>query len=178
MAHADEGNDTPAGTAGERYRRARETGKAYAEGERAEIRHAEVVSAPVDVADALGLETGARVVWRQRLTLRDGRPASLSASWFPASVLELCPRLAQRERIREGTTRYIELKTGRRPQRARDLWSAREAAPEESRALGLPAQATVSEVRHVVYDSDEEPLAFEISIKPGTGHTGTQEYTL
>ncbi|WP_165989918.1 UTRA domain-containing protein [Streptomyces sp. YIM 98790] len=170
------------GTAGERYRRAQETGAVYAEGERAEILDAGLVAAPVEVADALGLEAGARVVWRRRVTLRDDRPASVSASWFPAQVLDQCPRLLERQRIREGTTRYVELRTGRRPARARDVTAAREAAPEESEALGLPGRATVSEVRHVVYDSEGEALVYEVSVKPGgqvaESRAGNVEYEL
>ncbi|WP_059012285.1 GntR family transcriptional regulator [Streptomyces specialis] len=165
-------------TAGERYRTARETGYAYTAGEHADIRAADEVHAPEDVATALGIATGSRVARRHRLRFSDARPRSMSCSWFPATILVHCPRLLVRERIREGTTRYIELQTGRKPHTGRDTWTARLATAEERELLRLEEPAAVAEIRHITYDAAGEPLAYEVGVKPGGGWTRTAEYPM
>jgi GntR family transcriptional regulator len=60
MALSENGPTPLARTAGQRYRRARETGRAYDAGEYAEILAAGEVPAPEDVAAALGVRPGRR----------------------------------------------------------------------------------------------------------------------
>jgi GntR family transcriptional regulator len=107
------------------------------------------------------------MVQRHRVTFDGERPVSTSYSWFAAEVLAHCPRLVLRERIREGTTRYVELRTGRTPHTGRDTWTARLATADEAELLGVEAPAAVAEVRHVTYDAAGEPMAYEVSVKPG-----------
>ncbi|WP_326596803.1 GntR family transcriptional regulator [Streptomyces sp. NBC_01803] len=165
-------------TAGERYRTARETGFAYTAGEHADILAAEEVHAPEDVASALGIAPGDRVARRHRLRFDDDRPRSMSCSWFPVGILVHCPRLLVLERIREGTTRYIELQTGRKPHTGRDTWTARLATAEERELLRLEEPAAVAEIRHITFDATGEPLTYEVGVKPGGGWTRTEEYAM
>ncbi|GAA1963042.1 GntR family transcriptional regulator [Kitasatospora viridis] len=165
-------------TAGERYRTAVETGNIYTSGEYAEILAAELVPAPDDVAAALGIQPGEQVGRRHRLTFEGSTPSAHSISWFTADVIEAAPRLLLRERVREGTTRYIEMQTGRRPHSGRDLWGSRLANDEDLALLRLEAPSAVSEVRHTVYDADGKPLAYEVGINPGDRWARTEEYSL
>jgi DNA-binding GntR family transcriptional regulator len=165
-------------TAGERYRTSLATGYIYTAGEYAEILAAEKVPAPKDVAAALDVEVGDDVVRRQRVTFEGENPTSISVSWFTAEVAEAAPRLLQRERIREGTTRYVELQTGRRPHTGRDWWTARLATDDELSILRLDNPQAVSEARHVSYCSQGQPLTYEIAVSPAGRWRRTEEYSM
>jgi GntR family transcriptional regulator len=165
-------------SAGERYKTSVATGYIYTAGEYAEILAAEYTEAPDDVAAALGVEPGDRVVRRHRVTFEGETPASTSYSWFAAEVADTAPRLLLRERIREGTTRYVEFQTGRRPHTGRDWWTARMATPDESRLLQLDEPAAVSEARHVTFCQDGKPLAYEVAVAPAGRWTRTDEYAM
>jgi GntR family transcriptional regulator len=165
-------------TAGERYRTSVSTGYVYTAGEYAEIISAGMAPAPEDVAAALGVEPGDQVARRQRVTFEGENPAATSVSWFTAEVAEVAPRLLQRERIREGTTRYVEMQTGRRPHTGRDWWTARLATDDELALLRLDAPQAVSEARHVVYCQDGHPLTYEVGVAPAGRWSRTDEYTM
>lgn len=165
-------------SAGERYATALATGHIYTAGEYAEIVGAEMVPAPDDVAAGLGVEVGTPVLRRDRVTFEGERPVATSSSWFTAAVGEAAPRLLTRERVREGTTRYVEMQTGRAPQTGRDWWTARLATDEELTLLQLEGPAAVCEVRHVVYDAEGAVLAYEVGVNPGGRWARTEEYAM
>ncbi|MGC0416505.1 GntR family transcriptional regulator [Embleya sp. AB8] len=164
--------------AGERYRTAVKTGNIYTTGEHADILSAERLPAPEPVATALGVAEGDTVVCRQRVTFEGQTPTAMSHSWFTETVADAAPRLLLRQRIREGTTRYIEMQTQRRPTTGRDWWSARLATDEELTLLQLTGPAAVVEVRHVAYDETGEPLAYEIGVTPAGRWARSEEYAL
>jgi GntR family transcriptional regulator len=93
-------------------------------------------------------------------------------------VADRAPRLLQRERIREGTTRYVEMQTGRRPHTARDWWTARLATADELGLLHLDGPDAVSEVRHVTYDAEGKALTYEVGISPAGRWARTDEYPM
>ncbi|MGI5336997.1 GntR family transcriptional regulator [Streptomyces sp. CA-181903] len=165
-------------TAGERYRTAVRTGQIYTAGEYAEIVGAETLPAPEDVATALAIEPGDPVVRRHRITFEGEVPTATSWSWFTAEVAALAPRLLHRERVREGTTRYVEMQTGRRPHTGRDWWTARLATAEELELLRLEGPAAVAEARHVAYDADGRAITYEVGVSPGGRWTRTDEYPM
>ncbi|MGC5343155.1 GntR family transcriptional regulator [Streptomyces sp. DT171] len=165
-------------TAGERYATSLATGHVYTAGEYAEIVSAEIVPAPADVATGLDVGTGDRVVRRHRVTFEGEAPVATSYSWFTGDMGEAAPRLLQRERVREGTTRYVEMETGRRPHTARDWWAARLATDEEVELLRLDAPTAVMEVRHVVYDESGAALAYEVGVNPAGRWSRTEEYRM
>jgi DNA-binding GntR family transcriptional regulator len=165
-------------TAADRYSTAKATGNAYTSGEHADILSAELVDAPDDVAAGLGVDPGSRVVRRQRVTFEGENPIALSISWFSGDLAVACPRLLKRERIREGTTRYIEMQTGRRPATGRDAWTSRLATADELELLQLDDPAAVSEVRHTAFDETGEVLAHEVGVTPSGRWARTEEYAL
>ncbi|MFI6529369.1 GntR family transcriptional regulator [Streptomyces uncialis] len=165
-------------TAGERYRTARATGFIYTAGEHADILSAEMVPAPEDVATALGVAAGDQVARRHRVTREGGTATATSFSWFTAEVAGAAPRLLQAERVREGTTRYVEMQTGRTPHTGRDWWTARLATADELRILELEGPQAVGEVRHIAYDADGLPLAYEVGVVPAGRWSRTEEYPM
>ncbi|MFE4370352.1 GntR family transcriptional regulator [Streptomyces sp. NPDC056835] len=165
-------------TAGERYATAVVTGNIYTAGEYAEILAAELVSAPEHVSTGLGIEAGATVARRHRVTFEGETPTATSYSWFTSEVAEAAPRLLLRERVREGTTRYVEMQTGRRPHTGRDWWTSRLATDDELELLRLDGPAAVAEVRHVAYDADGRALAYEVGITPSGRWSRTEEYSM
>ncbi|NYI04252.1 GntR family transcriptional regulator [Allostreptomyces psammosilenae] len=165
-------------TAGERYDCALRTGRVYPAGEQADILAADVVEAPDHVAAGLGLQPRALVVRRHRVTNEDARPVATSWSFFHAAVADLAPRLLEKERIHQGTTRYLEQRTFRRPKSARDMWTSRLATAEERALLDLQDPSAVTEVRHITYDANGVPLAYEVGVTPAGRWARTEEYPL
>lgn len=165
-------------TAGERYRTSVATGNIYTAGEYADILLAEMVPAPEEVATALGVAAGDQVVRRQRVTYEGETPTATSISWFAADVAEAAPRLLLRERIRPGTTRYVEMQTGRRPHTGRDWWTARLASDGELELLRLEGPQAVAEARHVAYCAEGRPLTYEVGITPAGRWARTEEYPM
>jgi GntR family transcriptional regulator len=172
------GQDLITRRARERYQRAEETGRIYPDNEHADILVAEITEAPDHVAFGLGIEPGAQVVRRQRLTYRDNRAVELSTSWYPVALLDKAPRLVDHDRIHEGTIAYIEAVTGRRGRLARDRMLARLAYDEECVVLSLPNPSAVLVIYHLVYDMEDRPLEFVEATCPPESWTFEQEYSI
>jgi DNA-binding GntR family transcriptional regulator len=122
---------------------ARRTGRIYPPGEHAKIMSAELVPAPPDVAEALGVEPGAQVIRRRRVTYRDAEPVSASVSWFDGTLAALAPRLLTTERITQGTAGHIAEETGRAVATGRDQIAVRTASGEDAADLGVPPGSPV-----------------------------------
>ncbi|MCC3776433.1 UTRA domain-containing protein, partial [Streptomyces sp. UNOB3_S3] len=162
----------------ERYATAVRTGRLYAGHEYAEIVGAQMLPAPEEVATALGVAPGDPVARRHRVNHDRDVPTATSWSWFTADVAAAAPGLLRHHRVREGTTRYVELATGRHAHTGRDWWTARLATEEERELLRLDAPAAVAEVRHLAYDTEGRALAYEVGISPAGRWTRTDEYPL
>lgn len=122
---------------GERLQAIRSTGRIYPPNERAEIKSAELVPAPPEIADALGLEAGVPVVRRHRVTYRDDTPISSSTTWMDGKLADLVPELLTTERILGGTVGRVREVTGRAVDTWKDQDSARAATEEDAEELGV-----------------------------------------
>ncbi|MFF8916890.1 GntR family transcriptional regulator [Streptomyces sp. NPDC015032] len=142
----------------------RRTGRIYPPNERAKIVAAEVVDAPEEVAAALGLEVGASVIRRQRVTFRDDVPVSASTSWFAGELEQAAPKLLVAERLREGTPAYIEAQTGRKFANGRDQMAARKATAGDAELLGLEEGGPVLAGRNWIYDTEGDVVEYGQSI--------------
>jgi DNA-binding GntR family transcriptional regulator len=162
----------------DRYLRSVETGRIYLPNERARILSAELVEAPADIADALGLAKGSQVVRRRRLTMRDDEPVELSTSWLDGQVAKVAPRLLETGRILDGTVAYAEEMTGRRATVARDRVSARLATAEERELLALPDPSAAIISRHSVLDADGLVIEFAESVGPPDAWSVEQVYQI
>ncbi|WP_432092135.1 UTRA domain-containing protein, partial [Streptomyces sp. NRRL F-5630] len=154
------------------------TGHVYTAGEHARIVAGTRVPAPAHVAAGLGVEEGAEVGARQRVTYEGETAIATSTSYFTADVVDAAPRVLAQERIREGTTRYVEKQTGRKPHTGRDWWTSRLATDEELELLGLEGPAAVTEVRHCTYDADGRPLEYGVGVNPSGRWARTEEYRM
>ncbi|MDR8415060.1 GntR family transcriptional regulator [Nonomuraea sp. 3-1Str] len=132
----------------------RRTGRIYPPDEHAKIKTAALVDANERIADALGLQPGAPVVRRQRVTYRGDQPVSASTSWFDGQLAEVAPRLLETERILQGTFGYLAEVTGRTIKTVRDQNAADAASEQDIQDLGVPLGSPVLRGRNWVYDGD------------------------
>jgi DNA-binding GntR family transcriptional regulator len=160
----------------DRLRAIRATGRIYPPGERAVIKSAVLVPAPPEIADALGLEPGADVIRRHRVTLRYDKPISASVTWLDGALAETAPRLLTTERLLQGTIGYIQEVTGREVARGVDQDSARAATDQDAEDLGVPAGSPVACGRNWWYDAGDAVLEYgeRVSIP---GRWSTHVYT-
>ena len=145
---------------GDRLQAIAQTGRIYPPNEYAVIRSAELMPAPEAIADALGMDPGAEVIRRHRVTYRDESPVSASTSWLPGELAGVAPRLLATERIIEGTAGYIEHEAGRAVVRGLDQESARAATEEDAADLGVPPGSPVACARNWWYDREGNVIEY------------------
>ena len=159
----------------DRLRSIKNTGRIYPPDERAVIKSAELVPAPAEIADALGVANATDVIRRHRVTLRRDEPISASVTWLDGKLAKVAPRLLTAERILHGTIGYIQEVTGRQVARGVDQDSARPATEQDAEDLGVPIGSPVACGRNWWYDSDGAVLEYgeRVSIP---GRWSTHEY--
>lgn len=150
----------------DRYRRSRETGRAYTPSEASRITDAELVPAPGQVAEELGVEAGDEVIRRRRVISDASGPVEVSTSWFSGRLADSAPRLLQARRIRKGTLAYIEDATGRRARTGRDRVTSRLVTQEEAADLELERPAAVLLVHHTILDTVGDVIEFAEAVFP------------
>ncbi|MFE3776127.1 GntR family transcriptional regulator [Streptomyces sp. NPDC059122] len=146
----------------------RRTGRIYGEGEYAKITSAGLEPAPADVAEALGIPEGAPAIRRVRVTYSAADVAlSMSTSWLDGAVASSAPALLGTDRIREGTWRYLEDRTGHAVTTGQDRVSTRLATEEEAELLSLDLPAAVKITRTILRDGDGVTVEYGVSITEG-----------
>jgi DNA-binding GntR family transcriptional regulator len=155
---------------GTHLRRARQTGRIYPEGRYAHISRAGLVEASQEVAAALGIQTGERVIERRRMTYSaDDAPVAMSTTYFPSFLADRCPALLKTERIRQGTTLYVEEQTGRSAGSLEAaVWCTAGGSGPDSAAtqLRLPPASYLLALATTTYDNDDIAIAYEIELHP------------
>ncbi|MCE7081582.1 GntR family transcriptional regulator [Streptomyces sp. ST2-7A] len=128
----------------------------------------ERVLPPPHVAAALDLGEAMEALRRVRLMKQsDGTPHSYIEAWFPAEIADAAPRLEQHAPITEGTTRYVQRRTGRHPVEGTDVTTVRMATEIESHHLLLTEPTPVAVVLHTARDQEGRPLVCEEGVTPG-----------
>ncbi|MEN3308812.1 MAG: hypothetical protein V7603_5014 [Micromonosporaceae bacterium] len=138
----------------------RRWGRIYPPGEYARIVSAEMSTAPDHVADALGVDPGATVIRRQRVTYHNDTPVSASTSWFPGALAEVVPELLATDRIPQGTAGVIEQRSGRTMSQGRDGISAALADTAVAAKLDVPVGSPVLIGRNWVRDGSGEVIEY------------------
>jgi len=135
------------------------------------------VTAPPQIADALGLAHGTTVIRRHRITYRGEAPISASVTWLDGALAQDAPRLLSTERIIEGTIGYIRQVTGREVVRGTDQDSARAATGQDAEDLGVPAGSPVGCGRNWWYDAGDTVIEYgeRVSVP---GRWSTHEYSV
>jgi len=159
----------------DRYYAAKRTGRIYPPSERAEVLASELMPAPAEVADALGVEPGANVVRRRRVTHHSDLPVAVSTSWLPGDLAEAAPALLSTDRILGGTIGLVREATGREVTSGRDQVSARAATDDEAESLGVPPGSPVLYARTWWFDANGGAIEYGESVSP-PGRALTYEY--
>lgn len=120
-------------------------------------------NASAQVAEALGLKPGAKVVRLEAVSLADGAPLSRSTTWL---AYRQFPDFAARLTELNSITRAFESYGFPDYVRATTRISARHADVEETRLLGLAPGAIVLVSEAVNADPDSNPLSYALSRFP------------
>ncbi|KQN69680.1 MULTISPECIES: phosphonate metabolism transcriptional regulator PhnF [unclassified Devosia] len=120
-------------------------------------------NASAQVAEALGLKPGAKVVRLEAVSLADGVPLSRSTTWL---AYRQFPDFAARLTELNSITRAFESYGFPDYVRATTRISARHADVEETRLLGLAPGAIVLVSEAVNADPDSNPLSYALSRFP------------
>lgn len=157
-------------------RSATAVGKIYDGTKESRITSSELVAAPDYVAKALGLDEGATVVRRERITFAGETPVSKSVSWLPGSYVESAPLLLETEPIPEGTFTYLAKTAGIRLATAPDMIRATTATAADAEALGVPEGSPVLQQRTWFLSDSGQVLEYGEGVNP-TDYWLTYEFT-
>ncbi|MFF4902576.1 GntR family transcriptional regulator [Streptomyces sp. NPDC001068] len=168
-------------TGTERDERSQLTGSSWRAGERSDSHMAGIVAAPEDVAEALGILAGEKVLRRSR-TYRDEHTnavVSHSTSWIPARFADALPDLLIGRRLPNGTSvDVITRHTGRPVKRRISTMWPRITTPSDAVPLEIPEEtrAPVIVLTVQVIDSDESVIEYGVDIG-GPDRRWTREET-
>ncbi|MBQ0892092.1 GntR family transcriptional regulator [Micromonospora sp. U56] len=118
---------------------------------------------PLEVALALHLAEGEKVVLRHRLLLHGGEPVELSWSYYPSSIAH-GTELAERKKIIGGAARVLS-DLGRPQRSLLDRVSARMPTAEEVEALALPPYVPVLRQLRAIHSDGDRPVEVSVLIK-------------
>ncbi|MBK3564532.1 GntR family transcriptional regulator [Streptomyces sp. MBT62] len=125
----------------QRQDRGRRTGSSWGSGERSDSHQAAVVPAPLEVAQALGIDPQSDVIRRRRVYRDRHGIVAHSTSWIPAQYGRLIPQLANSERLTGGTSlQLIAEVTGLPISHRIDSASARLLTAEDAQLLELDSE--------------------------------------
>ena len=144
------------------------TGRALAANETSVITEVGTVSADEIIAARLEVEPGSPVYVRRRIVSRDGAPAHLTSSYYPAFVVEATPELT--EPVSTGGSRELAAqRLGVAQDRVLSEVTSRVATDDEKAGLGLTAAgpAVVSQVIRTVWLADGRIVEVAVKVCPG-----------
>ncbi|MFJ8060814.1 GntR family transcriptional regulator [Streptomyces sp. NPDC096142] len=163
----------------QRQDRGRRTGSSWGSGERSDSHQAAVVPAPLEVAQALGIDPQSDVIRRCRVYRDRHGIVAHSTSWIPARYGKLIPQLANSERLTGGTSlQLIAEATGLPISHRIDSASARLLTAEDAQLLELdsgnpPAEPVVVMTAKFI-DSEGNVVEYGVDLG-GPGRTWRTE---
>lgn len=180
-AYARIGRPVSLSSGGQRLERGRRTGSSWGTGERSDGHTAAVVSAPQNVATALGVEAGDDVIRRTHLYRDRHGVVAHSTSWIQLEFAQAVPALLRNERLIGGTSLdLIAQETGRQAVKRTDETTARIATAEDAQLLelqpGTNEAILVLSARFV--DREGQPLEYGVDLgAPGRTRVETADMT-
>lgn len=113
-------------------------------------------AAPAHVAKILGVPTGRRALRRQETRLESGQVVSVTTMWFPPSIAEKAPRLAESQPLPAGALAYIAEATARQSARVLEENAALAADTGTAKALDVPpgSPVLVTRTQHLAADGN------------------------
>ena len=122
--------------------------------EKSEYRHVGLNNAPAPVAELLDVPKNSKVVNRARVIKRSGRPVMLATSWFPLEYREIAPKLVKRDRIPQGTPKYVAECLGTNLAQGHDRITIDQLDPQAAFELGQSDGDRVLYIENKVMSSD------------------------
>ncbi|MEV0580912.1 GntR family transcriptional regulator [Streptomyces sp. NPDC050392] len=157
-------------TGAERDERSKLTGSSWRAGERSDSHMAGIVAAPADVAEALGITAGEKVLRRSR-TYRDEHTNAVishSTSWIPAAFADELPELLMGRRLASGTSiDAITRHTGRPVVRRVSAMWARITTPADAEPLEIPQETRAAVIVLTVQVIDSGGGVIEYGVDVG-----------
>lgn len=144
------------------------SGRALAPNEISNIVEVGTVSADEAVAARLEIEPGSPVYVRRRIVSRDGAPAHLTSSYYPAEVIEATPELTQP--VSTGGSRELAAeRLGAAQDRVLEEVTSRLASDDEKTALGLTGSGpvVVTQVIRTVWLVNGQIVEVAVKVCPG-----------
>lgn len=169
----------PMSSGSQRQDRGRRTGSSWGSGERSDSHKADVVPAPLEVAQALGIAPRSDVIRRSRVYRDRHGIVAHSTSWIPARYGKLIPQLVKSERLTGGTSlQLITEATGLPISHRIDTASARLLTAEDTKHLELdpenpPAEPVVVMTAKFI-DSENNVVEYGVDLG-GPGRTWRTE---
>lgn len=153
----------------DRARNLRASGKILSKGETCEILAALTVPCPAEISPLLAVEAGEDVLRRTRVVRKNGRPISVSWSYFPGEAVYLTPELAETENIESGARELAALRMNS-PQEDREEWMiSRIPNDEERKLLEITGKYdTVMNVLRRVTLLDGRVVEVAVKVSPGS----------
>jgi GntR family transcriptional regulator len=120
------------------------------------------VQAPAEVANALKLSRGTRVLHFERLRLATDQPIALMVNFLPVALEELVTEAGLKT---TGLYRLLR-QGGIRLRLASQTIGARSARPREARLLKVPAGAPLLTMQRISYDDAGQPVEYGSHVYP------------
>jgi DNA-binding GntR family transcriptional regulator len=161
------GQPTPLSSGSQRQDRGQRTGSSWGTGERSDSHTASVTAAPEDVAVALGIGRGDRVIRRTRVYRDRHGIVAHSTSWIPGEFVEILPELARAERLKGGTSLdLIARATGRQAVERKHTTGARLATAEDIELLELEpgTVAAILVLSTTFLDAQKRPVEYGVDL--------------
>ena len=136
------------------------------------------VAASTPVAEILGIPSGRRALRRTETRADNGQAASVAVSWYPPTIADRAPRLADDEPLPAGPLAYIAEATGTRTARIDEESAATPAGDDIAAALGIDPGSPVLLTRARHYAADGKLIEYaETTAVAGRWHTRTYAIT-
>ncbi|HET9894616.1 MAG TPA: GntR family transcriptional regulator [Streptosporangiaceae bacterium] len=137
---------------------------------------AEVIIAPVRVVEMLGIPSGSRALRRQETRLDSGTPVSVTATWFPQTITDKAPRLADSKALPGGAFAYLTEAAQSRVTRITEDRAALTADKQAAESLNVPPGSPVLLIRARHFSLAGEVIAYsETTVPAGTWHSFSYE---
>lgn len=120
---------------------------------------ARVIAATTDIAEALEIAEGERVVQLRRLRLGNGQPIGIQTTHLPEARV---PGLFEDASEVASLYRWLKDNAGIVPARAKEVYRVGAVAPADASDLELPAGTPAFEVERITFDA-RGPFEFAIS---------------
>lgn len=122
------------------------------------VLYAAVEPASSEVAKALLLSSGTKIIVLKRVRLADNQPVALETS---AIVSAICPGIVDKHDFsQESLYQVLREECGIRIAYARQSFESRQATPEEQEALHLDPHTPILGITRITYNAQDQPIEY------------------